>query len=100
MVLGRSFKTSIIKKRNSLSWLAVRDRLLYSLLAFTRNVSMTKIPFALYKNIHFSSDYLDYRTKHAARGHFICQKQRLTPLEKLSCIELCMNGTHSRNLLH
>lgn len=67
---------------NCLSWLKVKDRCIASLLNFLRNISVTKLPRALYNYLHFSSDEHDYNTRHATEGRFTLPKVKTNMLKR------------------
>lgn len=46
----REYRTNVAAMHNCLTWLLVKNRLLYSLLVFTRNILVTKTPSILYNN--------------------------------------------------
>ena len=74
IVLGCDLRTNVIKMHRNLGWLMVGDRLLYSLLIFIRNVSISKTPHVLHKELQYSSDNHSYTTRHAASGKFSLPK--------------------------
>ncbi len=70
IVLGSDLRTNVLKMHRNLGWLMVGDRLLYSLLIFVRNVSTSKTPHVLHKELQYSSDNHSYTTRHAVSGKF------------------------------
>lgn len=61
---------------NCLSWLFVKNRSLYSLLTFIKNIIATKTPFILFKNLTSCSEAHNYSTRHATLRNFMLPKTR------------------------
>lgn len=76
LVLKRDYRANVREMHKDLTWLFVKDRLLYSLLTFVWNVSKTQTPFKIYINFEFSKDKHDYNTRHAVAGKFTFPKVR------------------------
>lgn len=61
-LLHCEYRTNVVAVHNCLAWLYVKNRLLYSLLVFIRNISVAKTVFILYKNSSFSLGRHNYPT--------------------------------------
>lgn len=70
IVLRCNYRMNVVTMHKSLNWLFVKDRLIYSLLVFIRNVSVTKTLLILYQNLSLSTDKHNYTTRHATLGNF------------------------------
>lgn len=54
IVFGCDLRTNVLKMHRKLGWLMVGDTLLYSLLIFVRNISISKTPLVLYKKLQYT----------------------------------------------
>lgn len=66
----------------SLNWLLVKDRLLYSLSVFVRNISATKTAYILYQDLSLSTDKHNYMTRHATAGNFTLLKIKTKAIKR------------------
>lgn len=81
-VLRCNYRTNVVTMHRNLNWLFVKDRLLYSLLIFIRNVSVKKIQFILYRNLSFSAENHNYITRHATEGNFTLPKVKTNAIQQ------------------
>ena len=70
VALSCNWRTNVIKMHKSLGWLNVRNRLLYLLMVFIKNVTITKSPLIIYRKLWFSSLVHTHSTRHAVGGCF------------------------------
>lgn len=82
IMLRCGYRTNVAEMHNCLAWLHVKNRLLYSLLVFIRNISVTKTHLILFKNLSFSLDRHGYSTRHATGGNFILPKARTNAIKR------------------
>lgn len=82
VALTCGFRTNVKRMYECLSWFDVKNRLLYSLMFFMRNVITTRTPFMFYEKLSFSSDTHNYSTRHAAGGCFILPKHKTTSFKR------------------
>lgn len=74
MVIPWNCRMNIVLMHKCLNWLLVKDTLLYLLVSFIRNVSVTKTLLSLYQNLFFSTDIHNYTTRHTATDNFNLSK--------------------------
>lgn len=76
-----NYRTNIITMHEKLNWLLIKDRLLYSLIIFTRNIIVTKSPCILFRNLSFNTENHRYITRHVVLGNFTLPTARTNTTE-------------------
>ena len=76
VALSCGWRTNVIKMHECLSWFEVKNRLLYSLMVFIKNVIRAKTPFIFYQKLSFSTDAHNYSTRHATAGCFALPRSK------------------------
>ena len=82
LALHCSFRTSIEKMHNELSWMKVNERLACSLILFFKNIYTLHKPFYLYSELLLACESHNYGTRHALRGAFTQPKPKSDALKK------------------
>lgn len=82
VVLNCDIRTNVIAMHEALSWLTVKNRFLYSLLVFFRNILTTKSPFILYNELSLTSDQHSFTTRQATQGNFILPRVRTNAMKR------------------
>ena len=77
IVLNCSYRAIVSQMLDRLNWLPVKDRLHYSLLAFIRNIIITKSPVNIYNTLTFSCDRHSYSTRLSSDQKFLLPAYRI-----------------------
>ena len=82
VVLHCDIRTNVIAMHDVLSWLTVKNRFLYSLLVFFRNILTTKTPFILYNELSLTSDQHGLATRLTTEGKLILPRARTNAMKR------------------
>ena len=82
VVLHCDIRTNVIAMHDVLSWLTVKNRFLYSLLVFFRNILTSKTPFILYNELSLTSDQHGFATRLTTEGKLILPRARTNAMKR------------------
>ncbi len=76
LVLDCNYTNIVKHMHNNLNWLLVKNRLLYSLFVFFRNIFVSKTLVILYIQTFFSADKQVHMTRHVSAGKLTLPKAK------------------------